>query len=961
MKFVPPSAPDISQQQFNDVTGPRSGLSLLILTDDGHTIDDSQLRIKSLQGQENISQPFQYQLELRANDYFSADEILDFATLMGANTTVMLGTPETQNDVTYGSFPEQRPVVYFNGMISNFALAERGVYHVTLKPALFKLGLQNNYRLFNQKTILEVVSEVLSDNNIKFNKAELNDTDNLIVCGLANYRRQDWLQAGESDLDFINRLMQKVHLFYYFTHSNGSHEMVITDQPYYKTIYQREVNQAGFNVETDKIKPLYLSYTQINDLDRDDYITSFKYQQNLTTNGITSVLAQTEAVWESQNTSQASPVFLERKYQKEKLNIQQMHKVQYGASKSEVEHINDTAMNKLEATRFDFSGSSTSPELKAGHKFKVLEASDSDNGKNVLPIRPELNEMEFVVTSVQHQATVEGSYTNTFSAVSASGLATAEPAQDQGQGTILARVTAKPAANAQVNVSFSDGDFNEVDHTGSSANQLEKTVFTFDSKQFLYDQDDNFDCTGVYVRFIDQPEDAASQWVKLAEHMQTVPEVGTYVIVSRSQDSTEIPEIQNIIQSKGSKVIMPDGYTTNTNVGDSYNTSYGDSTSIGMGADIGTDLERAQNIVNPIRDAGKYNNVSYNESSSYSYNISSHSHNISVTGDQTKAGYSEPYYNPGTMEGCVQYSQNNTYGDTYSQSEHIGNTTSTNTEVGATTTASTTTGAVTGVSNMNGATTQTAANIGAETFVTSKTGVLTNVTNINGMQLNTSLITGSSISTSTILGNQTSTSTVTGNNSSVSTTIGNQTGTNTMIGNTVNTNTTMGNSTSTQTMLGNSTNTNTTLGNNTNTSTTLGNSTNTSVMLGNNTNTNTTLGNSTNVGTTLGNQTSTNTTLGNTTSTGTTLGNATNTNTTLGNTTSVNTTLGNMTNSNTHLGNVTNSGVHLGNVTDNSSFIGSRTSIDTNLSGCELKTELRTSVRTKSTEVNLMSSVVTYL
>lgn len=879
-------APQVDYQQVDGQSVPRCSLDFRIYLESG-TIGDSQLRLQSFQGQDQLSQPFEYQLELRANDFtagsanpefignqiqevnsqsqqqygellstaYPATQQLNFDLLMGANATILLGTPETDNDVADGQYPSTRPVVFFNGIISNFAFAQRGVYHATLKPALFKLTLQNNYRVFSNKTILEVVTQVLDDNNIKYNKAELESSQSSIVCGLATYRKQDWLQAGESDFDFITRLMTKVNLFYYFVHDEFSHTMVITDQPYYKTIYKREINEQGFNVETDQIKPLFLSFTKQASADRDDYIESFRFQQNLTTSGVTTILAQKESVWESQNTAQASPIFQQRQYQQEKLNMAHMHTVQYGASWEEVDKMTNTAMNKINAGRFNFSGNSGSPELKAGHKFVVQETykqSPSTGFSSPLPIRPELNNQEFVVTSVQHQAKAEGDYSNQFSAVGASGLATPDNPHSVSQGSILARVTQKPPS--VVSSSFSsdseDNDSDEIDHTGSAAKQLEKTVFTFDSNQFQYQIDqsqDQFSCTGVYVRFIDQPEDAPAVWVKIAEHMQTVPEVGVYVTVSRSGDDNEIPEIQQIVQAKGSKVIMPQGYTTNTNVGDSYNTSYGDSTSIGFGADITTPLTTAQNIVNSQRDTGNYNDVRYGESSSYSYNVTSHSHNISLTGTGTP-----PAFDPADMMNYVSYGHSVTNGDVYSQSEMTGNSTHSSTTTGNTTSSSVTNGnsdssSVTNGNNSSSSThngnidssnshegmnNSSSTHSGMQNSASNMNGMINSASNTNGMRSSADNFNGVTNSVNVMLGMDNSASTRTGMFNSASNITGMQLSAHSVIGSSISTSSTIGNSTSTNTVVGNNTSTNTTTGNVTNTNTIIGNSTSSSVVTG---------------------------------------------------------------------------------------------------------------------------------
>lgn len=707
MIFESPSIEDYNYEQVTNTPAPRCSLDFKLVDDTGEIIDDSQLRLQSFQGHESLSQLFEINLVFSVNDYTSGGEcvgstqpygaILDpnisttqtmnFDQMIGSNATILLGAPETSAESKL-AYPTKQPQIYFNGIITNFALAERGVYHATMKPALFKLSLQNNYRLFSQCTIIDVIIQVLTENNITFNKTDLEKKPNNIVMGLANYRKQDWLQAGESDLDFILRLMQKVHLFFYFTHEQFQHTMVITDQPYYQEILQRTYDETGVGTESDQLKSLYLSFSQQASLDRDDYITQFKYQQNLTTHGVTTVLAQKQATWESQNTAQVSPVFLNREHQKEKLNFEELHLVQYGASETEVGKLNDVAVNRLAAARFDFSGASSCPELKAGHKFQVKETWQDDNPSNLkssysnpLPVRPCLNERAFVVTSVQHQASVNGDYKNQFSAVAAEGLAIPFDSHGTQQGSILAIVTEVPSSGSSFsNFVSAIANFLQLpaktSHQGSSAKYLEKSVFAFDSKDFKFTGNDGeqptdtYSCRGIYVRFIDQPDNAPAQWVKLAEHMETIPEIGSYVVVSRSNDVNEIPEVQQSLQAKGRKIIMPNNFSCNTSVGDNYNTNYGDSTRINFGSDIATPLSTAQTIVDEKRTSNQYNDVSYGESSSFGYNVSARNHHISRTGD----GADLPY-DASAMSPYVQYNNNATYGDSYGESLNNGDTT----------------------------------------------------------------------------------------------------------------------------------------------------------------------------------------------------------------------------------------------------------------------------------------------
>ncbi len=772
---------------------PRCSLDFMIELDDGTQLGDTVFRIQHFSGSESLSQLFDFSVTLHANTYTSSgldqpwgnlvanqygrllseggatSQKIDFSQILGAKASIRMGLPETSEDVSTGSYPNDRPVVFFNGIITNFSMTQRGVYQASIKPALYKLSLQNNYRLFSQQTILDVVMQVLSENNIDFNRAELEAKPNKIICGLANYRKQDWLQAGETDLAFLQRLMGKVNLFYYFKHSDNKHEMVIADQPYYQSIYQRSVSaSSGKFEETEQLKPLYLSFTQQQSSDRDDYITQFSYQQNLTTSGIKTVLAQKEANWESQKTAQTSPVYLDLVNTTEKLNMELLHLVQYGATEKEIETITNGSMNRLVASRFSFSGASTCSEMKPGYQFLVKERDDdaqsgagaSDSVFSDSPIFPTLNDRTFVVTSVKHQATVAGDYSNQFQAVDASGLATPFNGQTSNMGSILAQVIDNSAAK-QAQADEQSGQIQTNRQQGASDKYLTKDVFSYDSKHFYFDAqsiqggsqvgtqgspssasgaNESYKCKGIYVRFIDEPEEAAPHWVKLAEHMQSIPEVDSYVTIGRSNDDNEIPEVQQSLQAKGSKVIMPDDYTCHTNVGNNYSTNYGDNTSISFGGDIQRPLSFAKNIVETQRNSGNYNGVSYSESSSYNYAISPRSHSVSRTGDGPDLNF-----NPATLGQYVSYGQQATYGDTYNESEHTGNSTSKNTHTGTSTNYQTQTGHTFSQSTQTGGSTSISSI--DSTNSTSQVGSSSSI-NLVGQSSNIS-VTGTSASVST--------------------------------------------------------------------------------------------------------------------------------------------------------------------------------------------------------------------
>ena len=720
-------------------TKPRCSLDMLITLSGGRTIDDSIMRLQSFSGSEEISQPYTYNLECVANDYvsgglphdanqirgarlsglnpqahpiqsgkrdFSAQSFKEnfsekegasflFDEIIGSKISIRIGLPETEMDISRGNYPgsetdkNRRPISFFNGIVTGFAMAERGKYHLEVKPAIFRLSLQSHYRIFEAKTIVDVVKSVLRDNAIA---AEFHSL------GLANYRKQDWIQTGETDLDFITGLMKKVNLFYYFKHTDTNQQMVITDQAFYQPIYERKINQYGFTEEDDeKIKSLLLSYSE-GGQDRDDYISDFKYQENLTTAGIHTMLAQKHATWEEVNTSIVD-YYENDDFKKPLLNMEQMHVVQYGATDYEAKKRSDTANKKISAGKASLDGKSGCSDLKPGHFFNVKEViTESDlglspidypKGKGVSevssfysesgkknsafkkknkqseksPVRPELSERLFVAVSVSHNASVDGSYSNQFSAVDAKGLVTKFESSGDHQGNILAVVVEGPGSIKK----------ESMEHTQRKYFK-KSTVFDHDTKDFKYVEESeanrrsqSYSCKGVFVRFVNAQDKTERHWIKLASHMTTVPEIGSFVMVGKSSDETEVPEIQQTLESKGSSNIMPEGYTVHTSVGNSFSTNYGDSTSISMGGNKKTPLKRAQDIVDDKRATGQYNHVSFSESDSFNYSLTGKSHNFSFTGHHQPLPPADDS-DDRDLNDYVQYSHSLTVGNTFSKS-----------------------------------------------------------------------------------------------------------------------------------------------------------------------------------------------------------------------------------------------------------------------------------------------------
>ena len=116
------------------------------------------------------------------------------------------------------------PRRWFHGLVSEFRLVkveERvASYEVVLRPWLWLLGLTHDCRIFQNLSVVEIVEEIFS----KYPEADFDKR-------LQNsYQPREYcVQYDESDLDFVQRLLEHEGIFFFFEYSDGGHKLVLTD------------------------------------------------------------------------------------------------------------------------------------------------------------------------------------------------------------------------------------------------------------------------------------------------------------------------------------------------------------------------------------------------------------------------------------------------------------------------------------------------------------------------------------------------------------------------------------------------------------------------------------------------------------------------------------------------------------------------------------------------------------
>ncbi|HEV2181022.1 MAG TPA: type VI secretion system tip protein VgrG [Gemmatimonadaceae bacterium] len=164
-----------------------------------------KLLLAGFSGSEGISMPFRFDLSLMAT-----------ATVDG---TKVIGQPVTVT-VADANGGDAR---YINGVVSAFA--QTGMdstfvwYRAHVVPLLSLLTRRVDIRIFQQKSVTDVIEAVLKEGNVDY---KLNVT--------GSYQPLEYcVQYRETDFAFVSRLMEEYGIFYFFTHTDSKHTLVLGD------------------------------------------------------------------------------------------------------------------------------------------------------------------------------------------------------------------------------------------------------------------------------------------------------------------------------------------------------------------------------------------------------------------------------------------------------------------------------------------------------------------------------------------------------------------------------------------------------------------------------------------------------------------------------------------------------------------------------------------------------------
>jgi type VI secretion system secreted protein VgrG len=171
-------------------------------------LGDDDLLLTAFAGREELSRPFEYHLDfLSEKDGITAKQVIG----KGVGWAVHLGDAEPR---------------WFHGRLRRFVagpshIQSLRVYRAEVVPWFWFLQRTSDCRIFQAKTVKQIVEEIFSDHGF---------TDFQFKLQGSYTAREYCVQYRETAFDFVSRLLEEEGIFYFFRHEESKHTLVLADQ-----------------------------------------------------------------------------------------------------------------------------------------------------------------------------------------------------------------------------------------------------------------------------------------------------------------------------------------------------------------------------------------------------------------------------------------------------------------------------------------------------------------------------------------------------------------------------------------------------------------------------------------------------------------------------------------------------------------------------------------------------------
>ncbi|MEJ1128111.1 type VI secretion system tip protein TssI/VgrG [Variovorax sp. CCNWLW225] len=172
-----------------------------------------------VEGEEALSRPYSYTITLITPE--SAD--IDARSAANVKLKPLIGEEFSVHILLDGRVGGAGQERHISGLVTRARFlrleGKRALYEVVIEPWLGLAQRTRDFKIFQNNSVLDTVNEVLGAYGFP-----------LSVRTTGSYPAREFVvQYGETDYDFVSRLLHEWGLYYYFEHGQGSHTMVIVD------------------------------------------------------------------------------------------------------------------------------------------------------------------------------------------------------------------------------------------------------------------------------------------------------------------------------------------------------------------------------------------------------------------------------------------------------------------------------------------------------------------------------------------------------------------------------------------------------------------------------------------------------------------------------------------------------------------------------------------------------------
>lgn len=228
-----------------------------------YLLGEPALILSQLEGEEAFSTLYTWKVTAKtpansAIPWQSASNI-DIKALLGKEMTIEIELDGNGLGTQRGIGKGVREI---SGLVQRVRYIGRDVnqamYEIILRPWLHLAELTSDFKIFQQKTVVDIIDEVLADYSYPVEKRLS-----------ATYPVLDFqVQYGEVDFDFIERLMEEWGIYWFFEHDDHKHKLILVD---HVGAHRRYFSEAYHTI----------NYVPDNPKADEEYINQFHHQETI--------------------------------------------------------------------------------------------------------------------------------------------------------------------------------------------------------------------------------------------------------------------------------------------------------------------------------------------------------------------------------------------------------------------------------------------------------------------------------------------------------------------------------------------------------------------------------------------------------------------------------------------------------------------------------------------------------